>query len=521
MTKPVLGVVVGETIETKAMQVVYLHGLLVVNMTDLCEVNGMEFEQVIGLEAHIELATKSKMFCHCPIIWNAPPNTVTCPVCLGFPGVLPVINAKAVDYALKVALAFNCRINRYTIFERKNYYYPDLPKGYQISQKRLPIGCDGWMDIEVNGKTKRIRISDVHLEEDTAKSIHGEETGDPTASLIDFNRSGVPLCEIISYPDINSLDELDAFMNSLRQLLLYLGISECRMERGQLRFEASVSLRPKGSEKLGTRVEIKNLNSFKAVLGAVEAEIKRQTEILLNGGQIRQQTMLWNEVMKITEPMRSKETAHDYRYFPEPDLVPLLIDDEWLERLKAEMPELPKQRLERFATVLGLGEYEAKLLTATPVTADYFEIAVKVHDDAKAVANWMLSDLQGLLNEAGKRWDECPLPPQNLGEMLNLMRDGTISVRIAKEVLKEMFATGKPPKQIVEEKGLVQISDEAELRRIVEEIVTANPKAVQEFLSGNEKVIGFFVGQVMRATKGKANPQLANKLVLEALKGGG
>ncbi len=477
-----------------------------------------EFMVNIGCEIHVELSSlRSKLFCRCPITYGAPPNTATCPVCLGFPGVLPVVNEKAVEAVLKVALALNCKINPLTKFDRKNYYYPDLPKGYQISQKYLPIGYDGWLEIDVNGRTKRVRIADVHLEEDTAKSIHGEEAGDPMATLIDFNRSGVPLCEIVTYPDMNSLEELEAFMVSLRQLLLYLGVSECRMEKGQLRFEASVSLRPKGSEQLGTRVEIKNLNSFRAVLGAVEAEIKRQKEILLSGGKVVQQTMLWNEALKITEPMRTKETAHDYRYFPEPDLVPIVVDEAWLNRLKAEMPELPKQRFERFMREYELGEYEARLLTATPVTADYFEVATKICNDPKAIANWMLGDLQGLLNDAGKSWDECPIPPQYLGEMVKLMQEGVISVRIAKELLKEMFATQKSPKQIVEERGLVQITDEAELRRIIEEIVAANPKAVQEFLSGNEKVLGFFVGQVMRATKGKANPQLTNKLVREVL----
>jgi aspartyl-tRNA(Asn)/glutamyl-tRNA(Gln) amidotransferase subunit B len=476
-----------------------------------------EWEPVIGLEIHAELATKSKVFCPCPVVWNAPPNTATCPVCLGFPGVLPVINEKAVDYTLKVALALNCHIHRQTLFERKNYYYPDLPKGYQISQKRLPLGYDGWLDIEVNGVAKRVRIADVHLEEDTGKSVHGEEAGDPTASLIDYNRSGVPLCEIITYPDMNSLEELETFMTDLRQLLLYLGVSEARMERGQLRFEASVSLRPKGSQQLGTRVEIKNLNSFRAVLGAVDAEIRRQTDILQKGGKVQQQTMLWNEAKKVTEPMRTKETAHDYRYFPEPDLVPVVVDEAWLHRLRAEMPELPRQRRERFVREYALEGQEARWLTATPVTADYFETAVKVCGDPKAIANWMMGDLQGLLNEAGKGWDECPIAPEHLGELVALMREGTISIRIAKEVLKEMFATGKSARQIVAEKGLEQISDEEALRRIVEEIVAANPKAVQEFLSGNEKVVGFFVGQVMRATKGKANPQLTNQLVREVL----
>ena len=469
-----------------------------------------EFDVNIGCEIHLELSSlRSKLFCSCPITYGAPPNTATCPVCLGF--------EKAVEAVLKIALALNCKINRVTQFDRKNYYYPDLPKGYQISQKYLPIGYDGWLEIEVNGRTKKVVIADVHLEEDTAKSIHGEEAGEPTATLIDFNRSGVPLCEIVTCPDMNSLEELEAFMVTLRQLLLYLGVSECRMERGQLRFEASVSLRPKGSEKLGTRVEIKNLNSFKAVLGAVEVEIKRQAEILRSGGEVQQQTMLWNETLKITEPMRTKETAHDYRYFPEPDLVPIVVTDKWLDRLKAEMPELPKQRFERFIREYELSEHEARLLTATPVIANYFETAVKACGESEAIANWMLGDLQGLLNDAGKGWEECPVQPEHLGEMVALMKEGTISVRIAKEVLKEMFATGKSARQIVEEKGLVQITDEAQLRRIVEGIVAANPKAVQQFLSGNEKVLGFFVGQVMKATKGKANPQLTNRLVREVL----
>lgn len=472
----------------------------------------------IGCEIHVELSSlRSKLFCSCPITYGAPPNTVTCPICLGFPGVLPVVNEKALEAVLKVALALNCKINRITQFDRKNYYYPDLPKGYQISQKYLPIGYDGWLEIEVNGQTKKVRIADVHLEEDTAKSIHGEEAGDPTSTLIDFNRSGVPLCEIVTHPDMNSLEELEAFMVSLRQLLLYLGVSECRMERGQLRFEASVSLRPKDSNQLGTRVEIKNLNSFRAVLGAVEAEIRRQTEILKSGGKVQQQTMLWSETLKTTEPMRTKETAHDYRYFPEPDLVPIIIGEEKLRQLREEMGELPKQRFERFMREYDLNEHEARLLTATPTVADYFEAAVKVCNDPQSVANWMLSDLQGLLNEAGKGWEECPVHPEHLGEMVKLMKDGTISVRIAKEVLKEMFATGKSPRQIVDERGLVQITDENALRLIVEEVVEANPKAVREFLSGNEKVLGFFVGQVMKATKGKANPQLANKLIREVL----
>lgn len=476
----------------------------------------MDFEPVIGLEVHAELLTESKMFCSCPTKFGSPPNTQTCPVCLGFPGVLPTVNKKAIEYTLKVAVALNCQINRHTIFERKNYYYPDLPKAYQISQKRLPIGHDGYLEIEVDGEIRRIGIADVHIEEDTGKLIHGEEGGFEF-SLIDYNRSGIPLVEIVTKPEIRSLKELEEFMVTLRQLLLYLEVSDCKMERGSLRFEASVSLRPVGSEELGTRVEIKNLNSFKAVLGAVEAEIRRQQQLLIRGEKIQQQTMLWNEKLRITEPMRTKETAHDYRYFPEPDIPPIVITDEWLENVRKQLPEFPRQRMQRFVEQYGLPIKDAKLLTSSKASADFFEKCVSMFQQPKIVANWMLTEIQSLLHDDQIGWEECPLKPEQLAGMLKLLNDGVISGRIAKSVLEQMYRTGKDAQTIVNEMGLVQITDEAQLRPIVERIIAENPDAAEKFRKGDEKVIGFFVGQVMRATKGRANPQIVNKLIRELL----
>ncbi len=477
----------------------------------------MPFQPVIGLEVHAELKTRSKVFCSCPVVWGAPPNTVTCPICMGFPGVLPVLNRKALELVLKTAVALNCQINRHTIFERKNYYYPDLPKGYQISQKRIAIGYGGWLEIPANGQRKRIRIHDVHLEEDTGKSVHGLEAGDPTASLIDYNRSGVPLCEVITEPDINSIEELEQFMIGLRQLLLFLEVSECRMERGQLRFEASVSVKEFDSDLLGTRVEIKNLNSFRAVLGAVASEIERQKSLLSQGLPVRQETMLWNEVTRRTEPMRTKETAHDYRYFPEPDLVPVVISEEWLDEIRKSLPERAEQKAQRFVTDYRLSVREAELLTASPAVATYFEEVVAHFPEPRAVANWMLGDLQGLMNDAQKDWDDCPIPPAHLAGLLRLLSEETISIRIAKELLKEMFATGREPERIVEQKEWLQIADENRLRHVVETVVQEHPGAVADYLSGKDKLIGFFVGQVMKATGGKANPQLTNRLVREVL----
>lgn len=476
-----------------------------------------EFETVIGVEVHVELNTQTKIFCPCPVTFLAEPNTATCPICLGLPGVLPVLNESVVESALSTALALECSIHQDHIFERKNYYYPDLPKAYQITQRQLPIGHDGGIEFTVNDKVKRVGITDVHMEEDTGKSIHGNEAG-YDYSLINYNRSGVPLIEIISEPHMNSIEEVEEYMITLRQMLDYLGVSDCRMELGQMRFEASVSLRPVGETVLGTRVEIKNLNSFRAVTGALRAEIERQRLLLGGKEPVRQATVLWNEARGITEIMRLKETADDYRYFPEPDLVPVSINEAWIEKCSQSMPEMPRVRCARFIEVLGLSTHVAALLTTGKDCADYFEDCLAVHNDCKIVSNWMTSDLQGLLNEAGKAWGECPVTPHHLGGLLDLLADGTISGRIAKQVLPEMFATGKDSESVVEEKGLIQVTDEGAFRKIIEALAAANPKSVEDYKSGNQKIVGFFVGQVMRETEGKANPQLVNSLVRDVLK---
>ncbi|MCS6862879.1 MAG: Asp-tRNA(Asn)/Glu-tRNA(Gln) amidotransferase subunit GatB, partial [Abditibacteriales bacterium] len=461
-------------------------------------------------------STKSKIFCGCKVEPLAEPNTQVCPVCLGFPGVLPVLNRQVVEYALKAAVALNCEITTPNVFERKNYFYPDLPKAYQITQRMLPIGRGGWVEIEVNGTTKRIGLQDVHMEEDTGKSFHGEAAGGLDVSLIDFNRSGVPLLEIISQPDMRSVEEAEAYMNTMRQILLYLGISECRMEAGQLRFEASVSLRPQGEEKFGTRVEIKNLNSFRAVTESLKAEIQRQTAILRKGEAVVQQTMLWNEARGITEPMRSKEYAHDYRYFPEPDLVPLVIDAAWIARVKAELPELPRARKQRFIEQYGLPEYDARVLTASKATADFFEACVREHDNPKAVSNWVMGDFAALLNAEGIDISASKVTPRHLAEMLKLIDAGTITGRMAKDIFEEMFRTGRHAADLAREKGGA-IADEAALSSVIEKVIAQNPKAVEDIRAGKDKAYGFLAGQVMKETKGRAHPQVVNRLLREKL----
>lgn len=481
----------------------------------------MNYEIVIGMEAHAELLTESKQFCGCPNEPLSPPNTNVCPVCLGFPGSLPVLNHKSVDLALRTVLAFESKINRTNIFERKNYFYPDLPKAYQISQRVLPLGEGGALEMEVpqsdgSAQLKRVGLHDVHMEEDTGKSSHGEAVGDPDSSLVDFNRSGVPLLEIVSLPDMRSIEEAEAYMNTLRQILLYLEVSDCKMEAGRLRFEASLSLRPIGEEKFGTRVEIKNLNSMKAVSNALRAEIARQQKVLDAGGTIEQQTMLWDEASGTTQPMRSKEHAHDYRYFPEPDLVPIEIDDTWLERVKAAMPELPRARRKRF-TGLGLTSYEAGVLTASREIADYFESALEGYDKPKVISNWVANELLGRLNTEGKTIADSPVAPAQLRDLVKLIDDGTISGKIAKDVFDEMFSSGYDAKEIVEEKGLTQVSDSGELEAICQRVIEANPKAVEDYLGGKEKSFGALVGGVMKETKGRANPGLVNELLKNEL----
>jgi aspartyl-tRNA(Asn)/glutamyl-tRNA(Gln) amidotransferase subunit B len=483
----------------------------------------MDYEIVVGLEVHAQLLTQSKMFCGCSADYaGAPPNTQVCPVCLGMPGVLPVINAKAVEYTIMTALAFNCQIPPFSKFDRKNYHYPDLVKGYQISQYDLPLSHGGWLEVEVDGQSKRLGITRVHLEEDTGKLLHvGGGAGDEAYSLIDFNRSGVPLMEIVSEPDMHSLDEVRQYVNKIRTVLRYLGVSSGDMEKGAMRFEANVSLRPLGETKLGNRVEIKNLNSFRAVLRSLEFEIARQRQVLASGGHIDQETMGWDEARNVTVTQRSKEEAQDYRYFPEPDLPPLVFAPAWVEAMRAKLPELPDARRDRFLADYGLSRYDANLLVADKAVADYFEQAVKAgRADPKAVANWIGGELFRLMKETGQEIGQVQVTPPALAEMLGLIAAGTISGKVAKDVFAEMFATGKRAPAIVAEKGLTQISDAAALAQVVAQVIAANPQAVADFQAGKETALRFLVGQVMKATKGQANPALANELLLQQLAAG-
>jgi len=472
-----------------------------------------QFETVIGMEIHVELATQSKVFCGCSTKFGAPPNTNVCPVCLGFPGSLPVLNRSVVEFSLRAALAFHCSLTSPCLFERKNYFYPDLPKAYQISQRMLPLGTNGWVEIETTVGTKRVGISDAHMEEDTGKSLHGGEAGSDAHSLIDFNRAGVPLLEIVSAPDLRSIEEAEAYMETMRSILLYLGISECRMEHGHLRFEASVSLRPFGATEFGTRVEVKNLNSFRAVTGALKAEITRQEKILNSGGTVAQQTMLWDEARGVTAPMRSKEHAHDYRYFPEPDLVPVVIDKAWRSRVERELPELPRARRARFVTQYELPDYDARILTATKASADFFEACVADYGKPKVVSNWMMGELARLLNEAQQELPDTALTPAHVVGMLRLMDDGTISGAVAKRVLEEMFATGAQPADIVEARGLKQVSDDSALAPIIAQVVADHPQVIADLRAGKDRSKQFLVGQVMKATRGRANPGRVNELL--------
>jgi aspartyl-tRNA(Asn)/glutamyl-tRNA(Gln) amidotransferase subunit B len=481
------------------------------------------YETVIGMEVHAELLTKSKQFCGCANEAVAPPNTNVCPVCLGFPGSLPVLNRKSVDLSLRTVLAFESHINTKCIFERKNYFYPDLPKAYQISQRLLPLGEGGYIDIDVTAAdgtsyTKRVTMHDVHMEEDTGKSAHGDAIGDPDSSLIDFNRSGIPLLEIVSNPDMRSVEEAEAYMTALRQILLYLEVSDCKMELGRLRFEASVSLRPQGSDTYGTRVEVKNLNSMKAVRDSLRYEIERQTRDLSAGKIIPQQTMLWDEASGTTQPMRSKEQAHDYRYFPDPDLVALDIDDAWLEQVRASMPELPRAKSQRFREELGLSAYEVGVLTSSREVAEYYESALEGYSKAdgsasKTISNWVSNELLGRLNAQNLTISESKVQPAQLRDLVKLIDDGTISGKIAKEVFDEMFASGRDAKEIVAEKGLTQMSDTGELEAICRKVIQSNAKAVEDFKAGKEKSFGALVGGVMKETKGRANPALVNELL--------
>ncbi len=469
----------------------------------------MEFEPVIGLEIHVQMDTKTKLFCSCPVEFGAEPNSNVCPVCLGLPGSLPVINKRAVEFAIRAGLALNCQINMRSVFARKNYFYPDLPKGYQISQYEEPIAVNGWL--EVGGK--KVRIRRLHIEEDAGKNIH-----EGSKTYVDLNRAGTPLMEIVTEPDIDSPQMAREFLEKLRNIMRYTGVSRADMEKGQLRCDINISIRPKGSKELGTRVEIKNVNSFRFVQKAIESEIERQIKLLLSGEKIVQETRTFDPSTGLTHPMRTKEEAEDYRYFPEPDLLPLVIPPQWLEEIKANMPELPEERLERFIKELGLDQYSAKVLTDNKELGDFFEESLRYYgQDPKLTANWLLNDLLGSLSEAGKDIESSPVSPQSLAELVKLIKENVLSSKLAKEVIKEMVATGKSPSQIVEEKGLKQISDEGQIRSMIEEVLRENSKEVERFKAGEEKVFGFLVGQVMKKAKGKANPQLVNKLLREML----
>ncbi|MFC0213585.1 Asp-tRNA(Asn)/Glu-tRNA(Gln) amidotransferase subunit GatB [Paenibacillus chartarius] len=474
-----------------------------------------KYETVIGLEVHVELHTQSKIFCGCATSFGAPPNTHTCPICLGHPGVLPVLNRQAVEYAMKAAMALNCEVATDTKFDRKNYFYPDSPKAYQISQYDKPVGENGYIDIEVNGETKRIGISRVHLEEDAGKLTHVEGGA---ASLVDLNRCGTPLIEIVSEPDLRSPEEARLYLEKLRAIMLYCDVSDVKMEEGSLRCDANISLRLRGETKLGTKTELKNMNSFRGVQKGLEYEEWRQAEVLEDGGRIIQETRRWDEAQGKTISMRSKEEAHDYRYFPDPDLVRLHISDEWKARVRATIPELPDARKARYTAEYGLPSYDAEVITASMKVADLFEDSLKATKDAKAVANWIMGDLLGYLNANNLELDDVKLTGESLGAMIGLIEKGTISNKIAKTVFKSMLETGKSPQQIVEEQGLVQISDEGAIKAIVDQIVANNPQSVADYKAGKEKAIGFLVGQIMKETKGKANPGLVNQLLVDALK---
>lgn len=477
------------------------------------------YEIVIGLEVHTELKTNTKIFCSCTTEFGGEPNTHVCPVCLGLPGVLPVLNKKVVDFTIKAGLALNCQIAEFSKFDRKNYYYPDLPKNFQTSQYDLPICTLGYLDIEVAGEEKRVGITRIHMEEDAGKLVHGGETISTSHySLVDYNRTGVPLMEIVSEPDMRSPEEARAYLEKLKAILEYTEVSDCKMQEGSLRCDANISIMPKGSTVFGTRAEIKNLNSFRALQRALEYEIERQIQLVEEGGEVVQETRTWDENKGITLSLRSKEEAHDYRYFPEPDLVPLVIDREWVEEIRKTLPELPHARKERVMAEYGLSLYDASIITGSKALADYFDACVILYPEAKTVSNWLMGDLIRLLNAEDQDIRECAITPEMLADMLKLIDNGTISGKIAKTVFEEMFKTGKRPEEVVKEKGLVQISDQSEIDAMVDQVLADNPKSVEDYKAGKEKAIGFLVGQVMKLSKGKANPGMVNELLREKMK---
>jgi len=479
----------------------------------------VEYESVIGLEVHAQLLTRSKMFCRCSTTFGEEPNTLTCPVCTGQPGSLPVVNRKAVEFAIKLGLATNCRIAPYSLFARKNYFYPDLPKGYQISMYEYPLAVDGFIEIINQGQKKRISIIRIHMEEDAGKLKHGEMPETASFSYVDFNRTGVPLVEIVSGPDIRSPQEAGDYLRELRAILQYLEISTGNMEEGNFRCDANVSVRQKGKKEFGTRTELKNMNSFRHVEKALEYEIKRQITVLEDGEEVVQETRLWDPDQGITASMRGKEEAHDYRYFPDPDLVPLRIDEKWIEEIRKTLPELPAEKRERFVREYQIPEYDAEILTSTKAMANYYEECIRLFPEPKTVSNWMMGELLRELKRDEREINQCPVTPGHLAEMLEMIQEGTISGKIAKDVFEEMYRTGERPAKIVKEKGWTQILDEAEIERAIQRVMETNPNLVKDYQKGKGKLFGFFVGEVMKETKGKANPKLVNELLKKKLKG--
>ncbi len=478
----------------------------------------MKYEVVIGLEVHTELRTATKIFCGCKTSFGAAPNTNVCPVCLGLPGVLPVLNKKVLEFAVRTGLALNCEISRFSKFDRKNYYYPDLPKNFQTSQYDLPICEHGHLDVEVDGKNYTIGITRAHMEEDAGKLVHhGTSITDSDYSLVDYNRTGTPLLEIVSEPDMRSAKEAVAYMEKLRAILQYCGISDCKMEEGSLRCDANVSVRPVGQKELGTKTEIKNINSFRGVERAIEYEAMRQAELLEDGGTVVQETRTWDEKEGVTKSMRKKEDANDYRYFPEPDLVPFTVSEEYIENIRKGLPELPDARKARYVSELGLPSYHAEYITNDKDRADYFEAMERAGADPKEAANWLMGDFAKLLAQNNLEIKDAPVKPEDMAELLKLIAKGTISGKIAKKVFPDMWESGKSPDVIIKEKGLVQISDTGALEALADKVIAANPQSVADFKAGKKKAVGFLMGQIMRETKGKANPQAVNAILAKKL----
>ena len=474
------------------------------------------YEIVMGLEVHSELSTKTKIFCSCPTEFGGEPNTHTCPICMAMPGTLPVLNEKVVEYAVKAGLATNCEISRNSKNDRKNYFYPDLPKSYQISQFDKPLCEHGYVEIEDDeGNPKKVRITRIHIEEDAGKLNHDEFGG---GSLVDLNRAGVPLIEIVSEPDLRSAGEVDRYLKKLKSILEYIEVSDCKMQEGSFRADVNVSVRKKGASEYGTRTEMKNMNSFRAITRAIEYESDRQIDVLEDGGKIEQETLRWDDVSGKTFPMRDKEDAQDYRYFPDPDLVAIRLSDEYINNIKDNLPEMPESRRARYIEDFKLSEKEARLLTASKYLSNIFEDAEKICGNAKAVANWLLSDVSRILNEKELEPSDIPFTAEHLAKLVELIEKGTISSAIGKKVVTELFENPKDPEEIIKEKGWIQISDEGAIKEVVEKVIAANPQSVADFKAGKDKAIGFLVGQAMKETKGKANPQMLNKMFLEELK---